>query len=120
MHSNTQVNSLSITSPTRLSFIHGRNILFVHPEQIIRLEARNNYTCVYFTDHTPILMAKVLRIYEELLFPYGFVRTHRSHLINLQHVEELSQKKTIRMKDSSMVEISRSKKRKVFATFLHL
>ena len=111
--------SNTTSSNPRFSFIHGRNILIVQPDQIIRLEARNNYTCIYFTDHTPILMAKVLRIYDEMLRPFGFLRTHRSHLVNLKYVEELSQKKTIRMKDSSIVEISRSKKHKVVTTFLH-
>jgi len=115
MQTTNQINTMTdeMLNKPRLSFIYGRNMLIVQPEQIIRLEARNNYTCVYFTDHTPILMAKVLRIYDEMLCPYGFLRTHRSHLVNLQHVEELSQKKSIRMKDSSTVEISRSKKRKV-------
>jgi two-component system LytT family response regulator len=103
----------------RLSFLHGRKVLTVHPAQIIRMEAKNNYTRVFFTDHPPILMAKVLRIYDEILVPHGFVRIHRSHLVNVQHVEEMDQKGILRMKDSSEMEISRRKKREVYTTLLH-
>lgn len=97
----------------RLLFLQGRKILVVHPDQIIRLEARSNYTRVFFTDHPPLLMAKVLGSYDEILRPYGFIRTHRSHLINMQYVSELDLNGVIHMTDSSSAEISRRRKREV-------
>jgi len=97
----------------RLSFFQGKKLLVVHPEQIIRLEADSNYTWIYFTDHPPILMAKVLRSYVEQLKPYGFLRTHRSHLVNMQYVTELDQNEIL-MSDASNAEISRSKKKEVY------
>jgi two-component system LytT family response regulator len=103
----------------RLLFIRGREIFYAQPAEIIRMEARSNYTYVYFTNHRPVLMAKVLRMYDDLLRPYGFIRTHRSHLVNAEFVDGVDRKGLIRMKDASCAEISRRKKREVYNTILH-
>ena len=97
-----------------LSFIRRGKLVMVEPHDIIRFEARSNYTYVYFKDQPPLLMAKVLRIYDELLRPHGFIRTHRSHLINTDYVNDFDRKGIIHMKDSSHAEIARSKRREVF------
>jgi len=97
-----------------LSFIRRGKLVLVEPANIIRLEASSNYTYVFLKDQPPLLMAKVLRIYDELLRPYGFIRTHRSHLINTNYVNGFDRKGIIHMKDSSHAEIARSKRREVF------
>ena len=104
----------------RLFFPHGKKTLIMRPEQIIRLEAKSNYTQVFFTDHPPLLMAKVLGSYDTLLRPFGFVRTHRSHLVNPQYVTELDRNGIIHMTDSSSAEIARRRKAEVCRTFCQL
>lgn len=99
---------------SKFGFIQRSRLQFFTPEQIIRLEARSNYTLVYFTNHAPILMAKVLRVYEELLRPFGFVRTHKSHLVNSRYVAVIDRRGFVMMTDQSTAEISRRKKRDVF------
>lgn len=94
--------------------------MYVQPAQIIRLEGQSNYTWVYFTDHAPILMAKVLHLYDDILRPHGFIRTHRSHLINATYIMNVDNKCTVQMSDDSRIEISRSKKREVLAKFFQL
>ncbi len=86
---------------------------FFSPEEIVRLEASSNYTNVFFTNRKKILIAKVLKDYETLLEPLRFVRTHRSHLVNSQHVQFIDGNGQIIMRDSSRVEISRRKKKDV-------
>ena len=97
----------------RLLFLHGKKTLVMRPEQIIRLEAKSNYTQVFFTDHPPLLMAKVLRKYDDILRPFGFVRTHRSHLVNRQYVIKLDKDGIVHMTDFSSAEISRRRKTEV-------
>lgn len=75
-----------------LNFIRNGKSVLVEPTDIIRFEARSNYTCVFFKDQPPLLMAKVLRIYNELLRPHGFIRIHRSHLINTDYVNDFDRK----------------------------
>lgn len=55
--------------------------------QIVRIEASINYSKVYFTTHPPLLVAKALQWFESQLLPAGFVRVHRSHLVNPAFVE---------------------------------
>lgn len=95
----------------QLSTINGT--YFFLPEQIVRLEAISNYTRIYFSDHYPLVSCKLLKDYETLLRPYGFVRTHRSHLVNKNLVVKIENKIDIIMQDRSRAEISRRKRTKV-------
>jgi|APDOM4702015191_1054821.scaffolds.fasta_scaffold170058_1 two-component system LytT family response regulator len=83
---------------------------FFSPAEIVRLEAKNNYTRIYFTDRPPFLATVVLKSYQKLLEPYGFVRTHRSHLVNKQYVLFVDKGDEITMKDLSKAGISKRKK----------
>jgi two-component system LytT family response regulator len=83
------------------------------PEQIIRLESDSNYTYIHTTSRKPILMATVLSVYENMLQPFGFIRTHRSHLVNAQHISMIDPVGEITMNDHSKVEISRRKRKNV-------
>ena len=57
-------------------------ICFVQPENIIRIEASNNYSKIYFSNAKPMLVAKVLHWFEDKLPQQMFARVHRSHLVN--------------------------------------
>ena len=86
---------------------------FFNPEEIIRLEASSNYTNIYFINKKKMLTAKVLKEFVQLLEPFGFVRTHRTHLVNRQHILCITPGGNIIMKDSSVAEISRRMKSEV-------
>lgn len=101
----------------KVSFPYKGGTHFIHPDQIIRLEADSNYTYIHVQDRRPLLMAKVLADYENLLEPFGFIRTHRSHLINRIHIAGLDIKGCIVMDDSSVAEISRRKRKLVLQLF---
>ena len=107
-------NRANSIDPASVSFQYRGGVHFFPPDQIIRLEADSNYTYIFFNNHGPILMAKVLRDYQSLLEPFGFIRTHRSHLINRQHVSSIDLNGDIIMDDKSKTEISRRKRREIF------
>ena len=83
------------------------------PEEIIRLEALSNYTFIHVAGRKPILMAKVLSAYESLFEPFGFIRTHRSHLINPTHIRVVHKKGTVEMDDESQAEVSRRRRKEI-------
>ena len=58
-----------------------------------------------------MLIAKVLGDYEVMLTEYGFIRTHRSHLVNKRYVTYIDMQGNIIMQDSSKAGISRRKKK---------
>ena len=57
-----------------------------------------------------MIIAKVLKEFVFLLEPLGFVRTHRTHLVNRQYIFCITPNGSIRMKDDSVAEISRRMK----------
>jgi len=97
----------------KIALCTSKGTYFFPPEEIIRLEASSNYTNIYFINHRPIMAAKVLKDYEELLVPFGFVRTHRSHLVNKKHIMFVDIAGNIVMQDTSKAEVSRRKKTEV-------
>jgi two-component system, LytTR family, response regulator len=88
---------------------------FHKPEEIIRLEGEGNYTKFFFTDKTSLLTTYTLKNYEDILINYGFLRVHKSHLVNKEHVINYTADGLLTMSDLSRVEISRRRKEDVFA-----
>ena len=88
---------------------------FIEVSSIIRCESDSNYTTFYLKNGEKLLVSKTLKEYDELLSPYGFLRVHQSHLINLKEIK--SYIKTdggyIKMKDGSSVSISRQRREAV-------
>lgn len=62
------------------------SIYFLNVNDIIRCESAGQYTEFYLSDSKKIVISKSLKEYEELLKPYGFIRPHHSHLINVNKV----------------------------------
>jgi two-component system LytT family response regulator len=62
-----------------------------------------------------LLVSKTLKEYDELLSPYGFLRVHQSHLINLKEMKSYikSDGGYIQMKDGTSVSISRQRRETV-------
>jgi two-component system LytT family response regulator len=86
---------------------------FYKPEDIIRLQGEGSYTKFFFTDKMSILTAHTIKNYEEILLNYGFIRVHKSHLINKSHVVNYMTDGMLTMIDASKVEISRRRKEEV-------
>ena len=97
----------------KCSFATAEGLYFFTPEEIVRLEASSNYTYIHFTNRKPLLTSKVLGEYENQLAAYGFLRTHRSHLVNKHHILFVDSGGNIIMQDSSTAGISRRKKKEV-------
>lgn len=61
-------------------------IEFVEVNKIIRCQGEGNYTHLYFEGDKHLFVAKTLVEFEELLEEYSFVRVHKTHLVNFNHV----------------------------------
>jgi two-component system LytT family response regulator len=86
--------------------------LFVELKDIIRLEAEDYYTWFYIRNRDRVLICKNLGEYEELLSEDDFFRVHKSHLINLNHIQKVLKGDggLVVMSDNSQVPISKVKK----------
>ncbi|MFT3933909.1 MAG: LytTR family DNA-binding domain-containing protein [Chitinophagaceae bacterium] len=81
-------------------------------KDIIHCQAEVNYTQFFFTDGKKLLAIKTLKEYEELLDDSGFIRVHKSHLINVHHVKSYTRGEggTVTMSDGTTIDVSRRKK----------
>lgn len=82
---------------------------------IIRCEAKGNYTEFFIKNHKPLLISKTLKEYEELLSEHGFERIHQSHLININYLKSYikSDGGYAVMADNTNIPIAQSKKDKL-------
>lgn len=80
--------------------------------EIIYCEASGNYTNFHFTERPLICASKPIHEYESLLDDCGFVRVHKTFLINIEHVKEYQRGEGgyVFMSSGAQVEVSRRKK----------
>lgn len=84
----------------------------VELKDILFCEASGSYTNFYFANKHMVCTAKAIHDYEELLTDAGFVRLHKSFLVNLLHIKEYQRGEggTVILTDGKEVEVSRRKK----------
>ncbi|MBA3682260.1 MAG: response regulator transcription factor [Bacteroidetes bacterium] len=87
-------------------------IIFIKPQDVIRLEASGSYTVFYLINNVKHIASKNLKEFEPMLDPNLFYRCHQSHIINLQKVEKMVSADGLfaRMSDDSMPEIGKKNK----------
>jgi len=107
-----EVSTPTDTKACRLILADKTGKHFFFTTNIIRMEASDNYTIVYFEGRRPFVVSKVLKVYEDLLKPFGFVRTHRSHLVNTNFIQSIQQFNII-MKDDSVAEVAVKRKTRI-------
>lgn len=86
---------------------------------IIRAEASDNYTILYLESNKKYVLSKTLKYYEELLGEYQFLRSHKSHLLNLAHVVKYKKGKVGQaiMTDGSTVLVASGAKKQLMGYF---
>ena len=96
----------------RIALHTSDKIVVTELKDIIRLEAMTNYTYFFFADGSKLLITKTLKDYDTMLSDSGFVRTHQSHLVNMNHVQAYvkSEGGYILMKNGNIVPVSVRKK----------
>ncbi len=91
----------------------------INVNEIIRAEANDNYTNFYLVDGKKFLVSKTLKHFDELLSDFDFIRTHKSHLVNLQYITKYVKGKggQVRMSDDSYVDVSATRKKELLERF---
>jgi two-component system LytT family response regulator len=88
-------------------------------QSILYCEAVDNFTRFHFESGNPQLICRTLKYFEEVLKPHGFLRIHRSHLVNPEYVIRYSKGKGgfVTMKNNQELEISPNKKQEFLSLF---
>lgn len=88
---------------------------FFRTPEIIRCQADRNYTVFHLTGQRRFISSKTLGEYETLLNTQGFLRVHKSHLVNLDFIDNFLGKDFIRLHDKTEIEVARRRKDEVRA-----
>lgn len=79
-----QVQNPKVAIPTQNGYA------YYYPEELIRIEAKGAYAEVFLATGQSILVSRNLKDFEKVLSTKGFIRIHRSHLINPKFIREFS------------------------------
>jgi two-component system LytT family response regulator len=87
-------------------------IVYLSPDEIIRVEADSNYTRIFTNDEKVLLLSKTLKEIETKLKHENFIRVHKSHIINLLFLAKYIKGDggMIILKNKEQIPVSRAKK----------
>lgn len=87
-------------------------VLYVKLDDIIYVEADNNYSVFHLDNKEKIMVSYTLKTYEEILCEHHFMRVHNSHIINLNKVKKFIRGKNgfAEMSNGKQIEVSSKKK----------
>lgn len=97
---------------TQLALRSAEKITIINLNDIVRCESSINYTQFIMSDGSKIMVTKTLKEYDELLAPHGFIRIHKSHLVNMNAIVRYIKGDGgwIELTDGVKIEVSRRKK----------
>lgn len=90
----------------------GGSILFINPEDVIRVEASGAYSIFILSNGQKITSSHNLQHYEDELSKDHFFRTHRSFIININKVKSLKRNNNggfLVLDDNAEINITREK-----------
>lgn len=78
--------------------------------QVVLLKGDINYTTIFFDDGKKKVLAHSIKYYEEFLETHGFLRIHRTFMINPNHIKTYNQEeRKLIMTNGQQAIISRRK-----------
>lgn len=88
-------------------------------KDIVHCKANDNFTDFHLADKQKKMICRTLKFYEELLGESGFMRVHKSHIINLDHIVKYTKGKggQLTMADGSVIDVSPNKKDELMEKF---
>lgn len=98
--------------PSRLAFKSDGRVVFLRPEDIVWVEAADNYVLLHLADAPRLILRETLSALEERLGAKEFARVNRSALVRVEQVKELQPTfhgdYTVVLRDGTRIPLSRS------------
>lgn len=91
------------------------SMYFIPIESILKIEALNNYSKFYFQDSTTLVASKTLKYFEDQLNKYGFIRVHKSFLVNLTFIDRIMNRDggQILLINGDLIDVTREKRAEI-------
>jgi len=87
--------------------------------EILYAQADDNYSIIHLIDGKKHVVSKTLKFFDDLLSDSGFIRIHKSHLINSQEILEYKKGKTaqVKLRNNVWLDISIQRKKAFLEQF---
>lgn len=110
--------NLFTSSAPRIGLPTDGKVEFAEAGKIVRCQGESNYTHIWFETGRHMLTAKTLAEFEELLSGFGFIRVHKSHLVNVSYIQSIRNGGStfLRLKSGEEIPVSRRRKETVVET----
>jgi DNA-binding LytR/AlgR family response regulator len=106
--------STSVSKASRIAIKDKGRILLIDAAEVIAVEAKGNYVLLHDTSSSHTLRESISTL-EQKLSPHGFVRIHRSTLVNAALVEEIqplpAREYVLRVKGGRKYKVTRTYKK---------
>lgn len=114
LSSEKEFNKIAIPSSDGLQMV---NI-----NEIIRCEADRAYCNFYIENKSKLTVSKPLKDFEDFLLAKNFLKTHKSHIVNIEHIEKYVKGVNghLVLSDKSIVPISARKKDEILSRLKQL
>ena len=98
--------------PRRITIPTSDGLQFINLEDIMYLEASNNYTNIHLSTLQKFLVSRTLKDFEDMLPPETFLRIHHSNIINKFYVERYIRGDggQVVMRNGILLDVSKRKK----------
>jgi two-component system LytT family response regulator len=106
------LDQLHKKQPRRITIPTTDGLQFINVEDIVYLEASNNYTTIFLSGNQKYLVCRTLKDFEELLPAETFLRIHHSNIVNKYHVEKYIRGDggQVVMRNGNVLDVSKRKK----------
>lgn len=80
---------------------------------IVYAQADDNYSVIHLKNGQKHVVSKTLKFFDDILSELGFMRIHKSHLINTSEIKEYRKGKTgqVQLSDGTWLDVSAQKKK---------
>lgn len=100
--------------------LHGiSGLTFARKREILYAVADGNYTHIFLLENRKVKVNKKLKEVE-LLLDENFLRIHRSHLINLEHIKRYEDNEVVVMSNEVPLSVSRNRKASFIKKFTQI
>jgi two-component system, LytTR family, response regulator len=104
-------NNISIDSHSRIGLTNLDGIDFVNTLDIVYCKSGGNYTEVFLSNNSSILVSKPLGFFEDTLSTIHFFRCHRSYIVQISLIDKyIKSSHEIIMSNNSIIPVSSRKK----------
>jgi two-component system LytT family response regulator len=101
-----------ITDVNKLALPCDDGLELISFDKIISCQADRSYCTFYLQDNRKILVSKPMKDFENILTSNGFLKVHKSTIVNIKHIKKVIRGKSglLLMSDGSIINVSVRKK----------